>query len=273
MRSEQKQPVRWEKTFPLLEWLVIAVVLLFAANSLVNITQSAHIYTPELRLAFLPNDWINLVFGVLLLLVSLFTAARQRRLGFALLAAALLFVLYNEIAYLFAMRNAFSLLMNALMVIFGCIALFLMRALFPALPKSQYAGARPVWGYSVVLIGIGAVFAARAVMQIVQTGSGDASLATIGVALADLVLCAVWVVSGIMLLKKSPAGMMMGMLSLLNGSILFLALIAYLAIQPMVTGSAFAPADFAVIAGMSLIFFVPTGLLMKRLSKTEVKAE
>lgn len=273
MRSEHKQPIRWEKTFPLLEWLVIAVVLLFAANSLINITQSAHIYSPALRLAFLPNDWINLVFGVLLLLVSLFSAARQMRLGFALLAAALLFVLYNEIAYLYAMRNIVSLVMNALMVALCCISLYLMCVLFPALPKSEAAGARPVWGYSIVLIGIGAVFAARAVVQLLQSGSGDASLAAIGVALADLVLCAVWMASGVVMLKRSATGMTLGMVSLMNGSILFLALIAFLAIQPVVVGSAFAPVDLAVIAVMSLIFFVPTGLLMKRLSKAEAKPD
>lgn len=273
MHSEQEQSVRWGKTFPLLEWLVIAVVLLFAANSLINITQSARIYSTALRSAFLSNDWINLFFGVLLLLVSLFSAARQRRLGFALLAAALLFVLYNEIAYLFAVRNPFSLVMNALMVVLCCAALYLMCLLFPALPKSEGAIDRPTWGYSVVLIAIGAVFAARAVMQILQPGSGDASLATVGVALADLVLCAVWVTGGILLLKKSAAGIMMGMLSLLNGSILFLALIAFLLLQPLVVGSVFAAADLAVIAGMSLIFFIPTGLLMKRLYTTETKAE
>lgn len=270
--SEHKQPLRWEKTFPLLMWLTIAVALLFAANSIVNITQSARIYSPALRIAFLPNDWINLAFCVLLP-VSLLSAARQRRLGFALMAAALLFVLYNVAAYLFAVRNPFSLAMNALMAALSCAALCLMCALLPTLPKmEQGALVRPVWGYSVVLIGIGTVFAARAVMQILQ-GSGDDSLTAVGVALADLVLCAVWVASGIVMLKRSAAGITLGLVSLMNGSILFLALIAFLAIQPVVAGSAFAAEDLAVIAGMSLIFFIPTGLLMRRLSRTEAKPE
>lgn len=267
MRAEQTGKAADGRILETTAWISFATALLFAANSIVNLVAGNAIYpTKALLQALLPNDAINLFLGVPLLIVSAILARKQRKTGVALLAAAQLFVLYNEIAYLASIRSAFSLAMHAAIGLLAAATFILLLTQMnnPAL-LFQDAIVRRVGAYGAILVLMGLLFVARAILGVIQQANAGRELtADFGVHLADLVLCSVWIVSGALLLSKSRVGQMMGLISYLNGAILFLALLAFFVVQSAIFQTEFAAMDFLVILAMSLIVWIPSVLLLRR---------
>ncbi len=63
--------------------------------------------------------------------------------------------------------------------------------------------------------------------------------------------------------KKRPLGYAAGLGLLFQASMLFIALIVFLMIQPLITSAVFSLTDVLVIAVMGLICFVPFGLFVR----------
>lgn len=267
MRAEQTEKAADGGILGTTVWISFATALLFAANSIVNLVARNAIYpTKALLQALLPNDAINLFLGVPLLIISAISVRNHRRTGFSLLAAAQLFVLYNEIAYIASIRNTFSLAMHVAIALLAAVAfvLLLTQLRNPAM-LFQDAIVRRVGAYGVILVLMGLLFVVRAILGVIQqTSAGQEITAEFGVHLADLVLCSVWIVGGALLLSKSRVGQMMGLISYLNGAILFLALLAFFVVQSAIFQTEFAAMDFLVILAMSLIVWIPSVLLFRR---------
>lgn len=80
----------------------LMVGLLMLGVSLAGLISPNKLYpTVELRHSFLANDVVNLGIGLPILLFSMWYAQRSRLVGMPLWPGALLYVLYNYIAYLF----------------------------------------------------------------------------------------------------------------------------------------------------------------------------
>lgn len=245
--------------------LLSAAGFLFAAQSALGVTLPDTVYpTADLYSAFVPNDYINLFFGVPCLIVSLALALRNARLGFIGAGGCLLFILYNSAAYLFALKDPYSLTLSALVTAL-CIAALIPYA---ASLKRTWADVDPSVirrpkVYGGVLTVMGLVFVGRALVNIF----GGVSSADAGVTIADAALCSLWIASGVALLLKKPGGSRIAAAAvcLLHGSLLFIALMIFLLIQPALCGTIFAAQDAAVVAVMSLAMLVPCGLLLRRL--------
>lgn len=269
MRSNNMM-VYFKRNSILVNMLTLVVCLLFAANSIINIVWSKTIYQlPELYNSFLTNDYINILFGVPILVISLLLVRCNIRLGLIGWAGSLLFVVYNEIAYLFSVRNAYSLTINAIIVLMGLVTVALMLTSFdyPKLLNGEFPVKRS-GVYGAVLVFMGLVFVARAITNIVSTvsGHGVLTIPEIGVNIADVIICTLWILSGIFLIRKTKLGFIASFISYFQGSMLFLGLMIFMVFQPVLLGTKFVLLDFVVIAVMSLTFLVPLLLLICRFS-------
>lgn len=114
------------------------------------------------------------------------------------------------------------------------------------------------------MIVMGLAFMARASVHLLDAIKGaHITLSILGVNVADLLVCAFWVVGGLLLLKKSKVGYVMSFISFFQAVLLFIALLIFMVIQPMLCATSFIWIDFLVIAVTSLIFFIPFMLLVR----------
>ena len=88
-------------------------------------------------------------------------------------------------------------------------------------------------------------------------------LSELGVLVADIVFSALWVVGGIFLLRQKPLGYVSGLGLLFAASMLFVGLIIFLLIQPVLTNEPFVLTDVVAVLIMGLICFVPFGLFLR----------
>jgi hypothetical protein len=254
--------------------LTCMIGFLFAGNSIAGIMFSDLVYPiPDIYNSFLPNDYINLFFGIPILILSVVLALRALKIGLAGWAASLMFALYNAIAYLFAVRNTFSMIVSAFIVLLCIVELILMAlSLNHETVSAQAPHVRHSRIYGSILIAIGLIFVLRALANIIKSAGGYAglSLPEVGVNIADVIVCSLWIISGILLIVRQRFGFFAGLISYLHGSILFLSLMAFLIIQPLLCGMKFSVADLAVIGIMSLVLIVPSVLLVRKLSQRYV---
>lgn len=248
--------------------LVCVIGLVFAGNSIVGIACSNAVYsTASLYNSFLPNDYINLFFGISVLIASVALALRTVGIGFIGWISSLMFILYNSIAYLFAVRNGVSLVANSILTLLCVIGLILLaKSLNGGRLTPEPTGVRRPGIYGAILIVMGLIFVTRALVNIISSASGkvDLSFADVGVNIADVVICSFWVVSGILLSGRKRSGYITGLISYLHGSLLFVALILFMMIQPLLCGTEFSATDLLVIVIMSLVMLIPCALLMRR---------
>ena len=236
------------------------------SNSIAGIAFSDELYhTQVLYVSFLPNDYINLFFGLPILIVSMLMWRHGQSLGLIVLTAALIFILYNNMAYLYAVRNAFSLIANTLIVSL-CITQLILLLKIPSNMRGRLKEPciRRPGIYGAILVASGLLFIARAVMNLLNSvlGQVDLSITEIGVNIADVVTCPLWIISGILMLRKKRLGYIAGGIAYLQGSMLLSALIVFMIIQPLLCGTEFVATDLLVIAIMGMMFFIPCFLLM-----------
>lgn len=248
--------------------MATTVGILLAVNSTLNIVWAELIYsTVSMYRALLPNDCINLFLGVPVLFLSVRLTLQRSRIGPVAMAASLLFVLYNEISYLFAFRNTFSFVINTAMTLMCLAAIVRLAVSMRQSSVQMQPTVRRSRVFGVILIAMGAVFVARALMNIRNAGAIAMPLWDMGVNIADAILCSLWIVCGILLIGKPKNGGIPVFVCFFHGSMLFLALLLFMIMQPLVCGTEFVLADFLVILLMSMTFVVPLILFIRGLAK------
>jgi hypothetical protein len=261
--------------------LSIILAIFLGVMSLIGLIFRDSIYTSEEQIrAFLANDIINLIVEVPILLVSMWLTRGGKLVGLLLWPGALLYVLYNYITYVVGLPfGTITLIYLALVLLSAFLIFDLMRVLLSAflifdlmrridlhLVKERLAGA--VWerisGWILVLFG--ALFLFRAIAIIVEAFMNQTALpiSEIGLLIADLALSVVWILGGILLLKRTPLGYASGLGLLFLGSMLFVGLALILLLQPLlITDAQFASVDVIVVLIMGSICFIPFGLFLR----------
>ncbi len=235
-------------------------LLWFVASSLVDILFPKQIYlSPELYATFYPNDVINLFLGGVALLLCTLKTVRKSRFFLPFRTGMLLFILYNAIASAYANTNGMDILLLLLsiaalltLVEAGEYQNLLARAFSPGHAKR----------YASLLIVMAGIFILRAALQLFGKAASPGEK---GVALADVLLCSLWLANGIGFLRNPAKCFIAAFLCYIHGSLLFLSLLLFIILQPLLLGTAFPYEDFAVIAMMSTAFFVPLALLAKEM--------
>lgn len=222
--------------------------------------------TQDLIQAFVPNDVVNLLIGLPILLGSMWLAWRGKLVGLLCWTGALFFMSYTYIAYVFAMPSNWAFLLHILLVgssvytLTGLVANIdgqSVRQRLSGVVAEKFAGG--------VLVGLGSLFFLRAMGVVVNAIAGGIGLAASeqAVNIADLLITPSWVIGGFLLWRRKAFGYVIGLGLLFQGSMLFIALIVFLLLQPLLTAAPFALADTLVILVMGLICFVPLALFVR----------
>lgn len=252
--------------------LSLVVGILMAGTSLVGLIFPSSLYpSPEFVRAFRVNDAINLLVGLPGLLGSLWLVRRGRLVGMLLWPGALLYVLYNYLAYTFGMPLRWITLAFLLLVLLSAALLIdLLKNIDHQAVRIRLAGKVPEKsGWLLFLFGV--AFFLRAVVTLGSTIFSQATLplSEIGVLVADIALSVPWAISGIWLLRRQPFGYGSGLGFLFALTMLFTGLILLLLLQPLLTEAPFDLESVLTILGMGLICSVPFGLFVRAVLSTE----
>jgi len=227
--------------------------------------------TPELQHSYLANDVFTLLLGLPFLLISMWLAWRGKPIKISLMGllfwpGALLYGLYNYLAYLFGLPFQGLFFLYLLIVIISTYTLF---ALVPNIDgesvKKQLDGRVPERFGGGVLIFLGGTYILLASAVLISNLSGQVSLpqSELAVFVADFFIAPAWVIGGLLLWRRQPIGYVAGTGLLFSASMLFVGVIGIVLLQAMMEGGPFPFSDVFVLFVMGLICFIPLGLFIR----------
>jgi hypothetical protein len=251
----------------------IVAALMMTGMSFIGVFFPDLVYpSPEFRDNFLTNDVINLFIGLPVLIVAIWLARRGKLIGLLFWPGALLYATYNDIAYAIAMPFSWPFAIFLLLVFTTAYSAFLViRALDLEVIAAQLTGKVPVRFTAVMLIILGTLILILAIVEIAGalTSTGPIPMLEIAVRIADLVMLPLWVAGGVSLLRRKPFGYTSAAGLLFMSSMLFIGLLVFFVLQPIMTDLPFPTVDFVVVLVMGMISFVPFGLYLRGVGRAD----
>lgn len=245
----------------------LLIVVLMAAVSIIGLQYRTLVYpTEEFVRALMPNDVVNLVVGLPILLGSLWLAWHRKLVGLLCWIGALFFVLYNYLAYAFALPLHWIYLLHLTLVMLSAYTLAGLIAVIDGKAVRQcLAGNVPEKLGGGVLTGLGLLFFLRVIGVITNSLTQGAIVpkTELAVHISDFLITPAWMIVGILLWRRKDFGYVMGLGLLFQASMLFLALMIFMLVQPLLTNVPFAATDLLVIFTMGLICFGPFTLFVR----------
>ena len=227
--------------------------------------------TADLQQSYLTNDIFTLILGLPILLISMWLAWRGKLIGLLFWPGALLYGLYNYIAYLFGMPFQGLFFLYLLIVVLSTYTLIgLVAVIDGETVKHRLAGHVPERLGGGVLILLGAAYTILASLMIISNLTGQASLSQseMSVFVADFFVAPAWVIGGVLLWRREPLGYVGGTGLLFSASMLFVGVIGIVILQAMQSGATFPMTDVLVLLGMGLICFIPFGFFIRGVAKS-----
>lgn len=251
-----------------------AIAVLVGAASVAGLAYRTVVYpTDALLRTFVANDVANLAVGLPLLLGSMVLAWRGRPVGLLAWPGALLFVLYTYIAYVFAIPMGPAFLAHLAIVLLSAYTLVaLVASIHGRAVRESVAGKVHEKLAGAVLTALGGLFFLRAIGVIVNALASGAAIpdADLAVNVADFLVAPAWVVGGVLLWRGKDLGYVTGLGLLVGIAMLFVALLVFLLVQPLLTAAPLSPFDIAVIAAMSPVGIVPLFLFARGVRSSEM---
>jgi hypothetical protein len=219
-----------------------------------------------LRRAFVSNDVVNLFIGLPMLLGSIRLTQRNKLVGLLCWPGALLYVLYNYLVYVFAMplnvafASHLSLVALSVYALIGLVANIDGQRVRQCLTGSVH---ERVFGG--ILTALGLLFFLQATGVLVHILANRTAIAKpeVAVHIADFLITPTWAIGGILLWRRRKLGYAVSLGLFFQASMLFIGLIAFLMLQPLLTGASFRASDVVVILIMGLICFIPFVLFVR----------
>jgi hypothetical protein len=237
------------------------IAVLMALVSLAGLLFPDRVYpTTELRSSFLANEVVNLLIGLPILLLSIWRARGGHLDGLLLWPGALLYILYNYIAYAIGMPlNGISLIYLTLVLLSGYVIFDLTRKIDQHSLQVQLGGFGFIIISGWILTILGSLFLLRALGMLVgaQMNHFAMPITDIGVLIADMILSLLWIAGGILLIMRKPLGIAGGLGLLFSASALFIALVIFLLLGPVLTEMPLKPGDILVVIAMGMVCFIP----------------
>jgi len=245
----------------------LLIAILMAAASVFGLFWSHRAYSSqELYRTFVPNDAVNLCVGLPMLVVPLLLARRGSLIGLLCLPGALLFVLYSYLVYLFAVPlNAGFPLYLALVGLSTYTLVSLLAHTDSSAVRELLKGAVHERAAGGILTVLGVLFLVRALVVLVRGVIQHMPVAKteLAVGTSDLLITPAWIICGVLLFRKRTFGYVAGLGPLYQASGLFIGLIVFLFLQPILMGTPFRPTDVAIILVAGSICFVPLTLFVR----------
>jgi hypothetical protein len=245
----------------------LIVVLALAAVSAAGLLRPSQVYpTQALLEAALPNDVINLVLGVPALLIPMWLAYRGKLVGLLSWPGALLFVIYNSLARTFDLPLGWAFLANLVLVALSVYTLIGLLASMDGEPvQRRLAGAVRPRLSAAVLILLGAAFLLRGLGVVAGALASGTTLAEteLSVVIADVLCSPAWIVGGVLLWQRKALGYLSGAGLLFQASMLFVGVIGFVLLQPVLTEAAFDLETVLVLSAMALPCLIPFGMYLR----------
>ena len=263
--SPRRLPLKGSLKGPLVFSLLVALLMTLA--SMVGLIYKTTIYPTEaLRTTFLSNDVVNLFIGLPVLLGSIWLAGRGSLLGLLFWPGALFYVVYNYVVYLFGMPfNATFMLYLALVTVSIYTMIVLMACIHLEVVKQQLAGKVPEKVAGLILAGLGILIGLRVIGVILNANLSHSTLTETELAplVTDFLIAPAWLIGGLLLWQRKAIGYAAGVGLLFLSSMLFIGLIIFMLLQPILTEAPFSLVDILVVAMMGLVCFIPLALFLR----------
>ena len=247
--------------------LSLLLAVLMGLASLAGLLLPSSIYpSAELIESYRANDAVNLILGVPILLVSIALVRRERLVGLLLWPGALLYTFYNYTAYLFGIPfGVITLVNSAIVLLSGYLILSVSQIIDGESVKERLGGAvrEPIGGWVLVAFGVMFILRAASVILVPLMKGTSLPISEVGLSIADGVLSILWIIGGVALIRRLPSGYANGLGLLFAGSALFIGLLLFFVLQPILAAAPFAVEDAIVILVMGLFCFVPFGLYLR----------
>lgn len=270
--STKLSPLPVKRELKMEVWLSIATGVVVAVISAAGLLWPGKFYsTPEAVESFVPNDLTNLLIGLPILIASLWMTRRRKLAGLLMWPGAMLYLLYNYVAYIAAGEGGWAVIAYVLIsAVSAVVAVQLVRKLDLLLVKDHLEGAVPrrFAGWLLVVFGVGFAFRAGNILVQAAIAGTNIPAGEYGTLIADLILSTLWAAGGILLLRRRPLGYAAGLGLLFAVSMLFIGLIVFFLVQPLITAAEFALVDVIIVAAMGLVCFIPFGLYWRGAAKS-----
>jgi hypothetical protein len=228
--------------------------------------------TQELLESALPNDVINLALGVPILILSIWLTRQHKLVGLLFWPGALMFVVYNSVARVVDLPVGWAFAANLALLSLSVYTLIaLVAGIDGAVVQERLARAVRARLSAAVLIGLGILFILRAAALLVTALTGGTTLpdTELSVLVADVLLGPAWVIGGVLLWQRKPLGYLGGVGLLFQASALFLGVIVFVLLQPLLTEAPFDLEAVIVLSAMALPCWIPFGLFLRAVVKSE----
>ena len=272
-RMEVKVNQGHERSLPIRRSLTLAYVLsclvavLMATASIAGLVDAPSVYPrDELARTFVSNDVANLIIGLPSLLGAMWLARRGKLVGLLCWPGALFYVLYNYCVYVFAMPLNVAFLLHLSLVASSVYAIIAVVASIDGIAvRQRLTGAVPEKVSGAVLAGLGLLFFLQSIgafcgplISGTAIGATDRALHA-----TDFLASPAWVIGGVLLWQRKELGYVVGLGLLFQASALFIGLIIFLLLQPLLTSAPFALIDVLVVFLLGLICFIPFVLFVR----------
>ena len=264
-KDTAKLPIRRNLTLAYVISLVVAAVM--AVASVAGLLYQTIIYpTDELIQSFVPNDVVNLVIGLPILLGSTWLVRRGKLIGLLFWPGALFYVLYTYIVYVFIMPLNVAFVLHLTLVTLSAYALIgLVASIDGQAIRQRLTGAVPERAGGGVLAGLGILNFVRVTGVMVNALISQTPVAAEELALhiTDFMIAPALVIGGVLLWRREALGYVTGLGLLFQASMLFIGLLFILILRPFMVGAQFVLSDVLVISAMGMVCFIPFGLFVR----------
>ena len=245
--------------------MLFVIVIAMTILSIIGIFNSSKMYPiEELRNKFIPTDIINVFLILPLIILSIVLTFKGYYIGLIFWIGSLFVICYHYIAYTVANTLSFKFIIFLLILILTIIAIVkLIKNIKIYELKTILQDSLPAKFVSFVLIGLGLIFLLRSISIIYKTYTLDSSLPSTEI--ADFAFSIFWIISGILLLLKKGSGYLLSSASIVQATVLFIGLMIYFILQPIIFNNPFALEDFIFIFIMSWICFLPFIIFIRRI--------
>lgn len=253
--------------------LCLLLALLMTAASVLGLLQPDEVYpTEDLRQSFFTNDVVNLVIGLPTILGAAWLSWRGKLVGLLFLPGAILFILYNYIAYAFSMPvNWMYVLYMSIVALSAYLLIALVAGIDVEAVKDHLAGAVKEKLSAAVVILLGGFNFLRVFIVIANVVADPSSVNAMDLSVlpSDFLISPAWIIGGVLLWQRKSLGYAAGLGLLFQASMLFVGLIVFMVLQPVLTDVAFDPVDVIVVLIMGLICFIPFGMYIRGVARNQ----
>jgi hypothetical protein len=249
----------------------IIIAILVAGTSFLGIFYSSVVFpTAELRQGFMVTDVINLILIIPLLILTMCLTLYEKMIGLLFWPGVIMMIIYHYTAYVFGTPISWiSLLYFTILVISVYVLIGLFVSIDGEQVRNNLSGLvfEKLSGWILVIFGFFILLRFYCVFANSFFNQEIISVSESSTAIADFFLCPTWIICGILLIKKKALGYVGAAGLLFKLCMLFIGLLAYFIITPMLTEASFKTVDFIVIFILTIIFNIPFVLFVKGILK------